>query len=242
MRRAGAWRRPARWLRGGAAAGLVALMAAPAAAQDCAIELILAVDVSGSIDGEEWRLQSGGLASAFEDPAVADAIERMEGGLLVTYTQWSGTSRQKQVVPWYHVTDAPSAQAFAEQVRGAGRVWRNFSTAVGDALAHARAVSATAPRHCRRRVVDMSGDGVSNEGRHPIATSRAMAAEGYQINALVIRGATPDPVPHYENVIGGPGAFIEIANGFEDYPRAIRRKILREIDQNLLVSEAPEGG
>ena len=221
-------------------AGLVA-WAWPAAAAACALELILAVDVSGSIDGQEWRLQSGGLASAFEDPAVAEAIERMEGGLLVTYTQWSGTSRQKQAVPWYHVTDAASARAFAEQIRGTERLWRNFSTAVGDALAHARAVSSTAPQRCRRRVIDMSGDGVSNEGRHPIGTSRAMAAEGYQINALVIRGAIPDPVPHYENVIGGPGAFIEIADGFEDYPRAIRRKLLRELDQNMLVSEAPEG-
>ena len=162
MRRCALSRFPATWLRYAAAAGVLT-MAAPAAAQQCALELILAVDVSGSIDGEEWRLQSGGLASAFEDPSVAEAIERMEGGLLVTYTQWSGTSRQKQVVPWYHVTDAPSAQAFADQVRAAVRVWRNFSTAVGDALAHAHAVSATAPQRCRRRVIDMSGDGVSNE-------------------------------------------------------------------------------
>lgn len=216
---------------------IAVLSLAPGLARPCGLELILAVDVSGSIDGEEWRLQSGGMAAAFEDPQVADAIAAMEGGMLVTYTHWSGTSRQSQVTPWQRLTDGASAQAFAGAIRGAARTWRNFSTAIGDALNHARTVSQTAPERCRRRVIDVSGDGISNEGENPLVASRLLGAEGYQVNALVIRGANPDPVVHFrELVLAGPGAFIEIADGFEDFPRAFRRKLLREIDQDMLIS------
>lgn len=229
-------------MRAGLASAGVALglAFAPAGAAACALELILAVDVSGSIDGEEWRLQSDGMAAAFEDPVVIDAIASLEGGLLVTYTQWSGTSRQAQVTDWHLVEDAAGSARFAGAIRDAGRRWRNFSTAIGDALRHAQAVSSTAPAVCRRRVVDISGDGISNEGEHPLTASRRLEAAGYQVNALVIRGASPDPMVHFrELVIAGPGAFIEPADGFADYPRAIRRKLLREIDQDQLVSEAP---
>jgi Ca-activated chloride channel homolog len=103
---------------------------------------------------------------------------------------------------------------------------------------HAAEVSATAPQTCKRRVIDISGDGVSNEGREPSAVSGALAARGYTVNGLVIRGADPDPVAHFRSqVIAGPGAFVEIAADYADYPRAILRKLLREIDQPLILSE-----
>ena len=86
-------------------------------------------------------------------------------------------------------------------------------------------------------MIDVSGDGVSNEGSAPRDISNALAARGYTINGLVIRGADPDPVAHYRTeVIGGPGAFVEIAEDFQDYPRAILRKLLREIDQPMILS------
>jgi hypothetical protein len=88
-------------------------------------------------------------------------------------------------------------------------------------------------------VIDVSGDGVSNEGRAPSTVSGVLAAEGYTINGLVIRGADPDPVAHFRaQVIAGPGAFVEVAADFADYPRAILRKLLREIDQPLILSGA----
>lgn len=209
----------------------------PAAAPACALELILAVDVSGSINAYEFRLQSEGLAEAFENASLAAAVGELEGGALVILTQWSGSTRQIAATGWHHVTDAASMAAFAAAVRRAGRAWRNFSTAIGEALLHAAEVSATAPLECRRRVIDVSGDGVSNEGRPPAEVSRALVARGFTINGLVIRGADPDPVEHYRReVIGGPGAFIEVARSFEDYPEAILRKLLREIEQPAIVA------
>lgn len=199
----------------------------------------MAVDVSGSIDAEEFAFQTHGMADAFEDDTLIRVIETLEGGILITMTHWSGVSRQRQMVGWHRVTDAESAAGFANAVRGAGRAWRNFSTAIGEAVSHAHALGFDAPVACARRVIDVSGDGVSNEGRAPGPASAAAAADGYTINALVIRGAIPDPAEQYAaEVIAGPNAFIEIAEGYEDYPRAILRKLLREIDTPLFVSSA----
>ncbi len=221
----------------GACAALTAL-AVPKAAAACALELVLAMDVSGSINAREYALQAGGLADAFEAPALIAAVETLEGGMLVTLTQWSGGSRQRHVTGWHHVSDGPSLAGFAEAIRQSPREWRNFSTAIGEALIHASLVSETAPATCARRVIDVSGDGVSNEGRPPKPEALALADRGFVINGLVIRGADPDPVEHYiEEVIAGPGAFVEVAENFEDFPRAILRKLLREIDRPLFLSE-----
>jgi hypothetical protein len=211
----------------------------PVPASACGLELILAIDVSGSIDEAEFAIQLGGLADAFLDESVIGAIERTAGGVLVTMTQWSGVSRQRQMVGWSHLTDRPSAEGFAAEMRGAGRAWRNFSTAIGEAVAHAARIGAEAPMACTRKVIDISGDGASNEGRRPRPMADAVAAAGYTINALVIRGADPDPLEEYMlNVVAGPGAFVEVAETFDDYPEAIRRKLLREIEQPMAVSEA----
>ncbi len=218
-------------------AALLALLPGPAAA--CALELVLAMDVSGSINAREHALQTGGLAAAFETPSLVAAVEALEGGLLVTLTQWSGGSRQAHVGGWHHLSTGAEMARFAAEMRRLPREWRNFSTAIGEALIHAEAVSQTAPMACERRVIDVSGDGVSNEGRPPRPVARRLARAGYVINGLVIRGAEPDPVAHFEReVIAGPGAFVEVAEDFEDYPRAILRKLLREIDRPLAVSEA----
>ena len=219
---------------------LAILMAcAPLAARACAVELILAVDTSGSIDEEEFALQMEGMAAAFENPSLVNAVEAQEGGVLVTLTQWSGASRQRQVTGWHKVTGAASMSGFAQAVRQSGRDWRNYSTAIGEALKHALQVGRTVPETCKRRIVDVSGDGVNNEGTAPRAVADALAAQGYTVNGLVIRGDTPDPVRHYEiNVLAGPRAFLEIAQDFEDYPRAILRKLLREIEQQALISDA----
>jgi hypothetical protein len=225
--------------RGTAAALAVGLLLAPVPAGACALELILAVDVSGSIDSSEFDLQANGLADAFDNPSLVAAVGELEGGLLVTMTHWSGSTRHRQMTGWHLLTDAGSMAAFAAEARATERAWRNFSTAIGEALLHAAEVSTSAPGTCKRRVIDVSGDGVSNEGRAPSTVSGALAAQGYTINGLVIRGADPDPVAHFRaEVIAGPGAFVEVAADFADYPRAILRKLLREIDQPLIRSGA----
>jgi hypothetical protein len=216
-------------------AGLAA--AAPGAAAACALELILAVDVSGSVNAREYALQAAGMAAAFRHPDVAEAVEAMPGGMAVAVTQWSGLTRQRRMTGWHLLSDAASLAAFAERLETTPRAWRNFSTAIGEALAHARAVSREAPVTCRRRVIDVSGDGVSNEGPPPRAAADRLAAEGYTVNGLVILGAEPDPAAHYAaEVIAGPGAFVEVAADFEDYPRAFLRKLLREIAPPVIVS------
>ncbi len=218
---------------------VVLLCAVPSAARACALELILAVDVSGSIDGEEFALQMEGMAAAFENEALIEAVERQEGGVLATLTQWSGASRQRQVTDWFVLVDADSMGLFARAIRRGGRDWRNYSTAIGEALNHALKVGQTAPAQCKRRVIDVSGDGVNNEGRAPRAVAQALVGYGYTINGLVIRGDTPDPVRFYEqNVLAGPQAFLEIADSFSDYPRAILRKLLKEVEQHALISDA----
>ncbi|MEM9044818.1 MAG: DUF1194 domain-containing protein [Pseudomonadota bacterium] len=217
---------------------LTALLPGPALA--CALELILATDVSGSIDQQEYALQAGGLADAFRDKRMFEAIESLEGGMLITHMQWSGRSRQRQVTPWRYLTDASSTFAYGEELLNSRRVWRNYSTAIGEALVFAEQISIEAPQTCDRRVIDVSGDGVSNEGRAPHEIAERLAAQGYVINGLVIKGAKPDPESHFiSDVIAGDGAFVEVAQGFEDYPEAILRKLLREINPPLLVSEAP---
>ncbi|MGF1444707.1 MAG: DUF1194 domain-containing protein [Pikeienuella sp.] len=211
----------------------------PGTATACALELILAMDVSGSINSREHALQTGGLAAAFEDPSLTEVVTALEGGMLVTLTQWSGGSRQERMTRWHHIETRQQMHAFANAVRNSRREWRNFSTAIGEALLHAEAVSRSAPTACARKVIDVSGDGVSNEGRPPRPVADWLAGLGYTINGLVIRGADPDPVAHYEaEVIAGPGAFVEVAENFADYPRAILRKLLREIDRPMLISSA----
>lgn len=212
----------------------------PGAALACALELILAVDTSGSIDSREFTLQTEGMASAFEDPKLVEAVIHQKGGILVTLTQWSGATRQRQVTDWHHLTDARSMADFARAIRRGGRTWRNYSTAIGEALFHAARIGRTVPKKCERRVVDVSGDGVNNEGRAPKAQATTLVGMGYTVNGLVIRGDQPDPVRYYErNVIAGPRAFLEVARNFEDYPRAILRKLLREIDNRALTSAIP---
>ena len=124
------------------------LLANPAAAGTCALELILAVDVSGSIDASEFKLQTNGLADAFENPSLIAAIAEIKGGMLVTMTHWSGSTRHRQMTGWHYLTDAASMARFAAEARASGRAWRNYSTAIGEALVHAAEVGATVPESC----------------------------------------------------------------------------------------------
>lgn len=206
-----------------------ALVAAPLPGAACGVELILAMDVSRSVMNDEYDLQMQGLAAAFEDPEVQDLI-RLSGGVAATVTQWSGAADQAQSVPWSLIADAASARAFAKRIAGQGRWFFGAYTAPGDALAHARALSAANPHECARKVIDLSGDGYGNRGQDARAVSRILVSEGFTINALAILGALNSPEEYYrENVIGGPGAFVETADGFDDYAAAIRRKLMREL-------------
>lgn len=216
--------------------GLVGFARPPASYAEnttaCELELILAVDVSGSINRDEYRLQMRGLSDAFRSSDIIHLIASTsrKGGVYATVVQWSGQPHQTQIVPWAKLEDEATVLKFADAIDASPRTFLNYSTAIGDALAFSRAMFAIRPTKCRRRVIDVSGDGPNNEGS-PVNNIRAqLIYEQVTINGLVVLGDEPDLGKYYrQNVAGGNGAFVITAQTFSDYPDAIRRKLLREI-------------
>lgn len=201
----------------------------PNTALPCSVAIVLAVDVSGSVDMEEYRIQTGGLAEALRDGAVAEALVSAKARLALV--QWTGSSRQTVSLPWRDISDFDSLERFAADVAAMPRAWRHFSTAVGEALKFSISLFPDVPV-CRHRVIDVSGDGISNEGVPPTELRSALSAAGITVNALVIEGAENDLTAWFwENVIHGSGAFVVTADGFAAYPARIRQKLLREVTE-----------
>lgn len=223
-----------------AAVAAIAWLSAPMA-QACGIALALAVDVSGSVDDREYDLQMGGIAAALRDGLVADALIAEEAAVMVVL--WSGSSRQSVVVDWQRLASPADVERFAKSVETVPRQWRNFSTGIGEALIFT--ANRFAPvADCTRRVIDVSGDGTSNEGAPPEEIKEILAAAGYVINGLSIEGETAQLTEYYRrNVIAGPNSFVLPAFGFKDYPEKIRRKLIREITKQVAQgSETKEDG
>ncbi|MGV6848734.1 MAG: DUF1194 domain-containing protein [Marinibacterium sp.] len=206
---------------------LMICLALPGRLMACDLALVLAVDVSGSVDRDEYRLQMDGLAAALRDPVVSEALVRGQARLMLI--QWSGSSRQAVSVPWTDMTDFDTLDRFALQVAADPRRWRNYATAIGEALSFALAAF-PAERKCSRRLIDLSGDGLSNEGVLPTEVHPALRAAGVSVNALAIEASEPDLTGYFfENVLTGNGAFVVSATDFMDYPQKIRKKLLREV-------------
>ncbi len=204
----------------------VILAAAALPARACDLALALAVDISGSVDPSEFKLQMQGLADGLRDSVVSEALVRAEAA--VTLVQWTGSSRQVVSVPWTRTRTFDDVEALAQRIETTQRHWRNFSTAIGEALDFTLTQFATAPA-CKRKVIDVSGDGPSNEGVPPREVHAALRDAGVTVNALAIEESVEDLTAYFwENVITGEGAFVATANTFEDYPERIRRKLLRE--------------
>jgi Ca-activated chloride channel family protein len=199
--------------------------------QACDLALVLAVDVSGSVDAGEYRLQMEGLADALRDGIVIEALVDQQA--MVSLIQWTGASRQRRTVDWRQMESDADVLALADAIAADERVWRNFSTAIGEAL-HAAQVALSEVPQCRRKVIDVSGDGVSNEGPLPAARHPALKAMGVTVNALAIETDDADLTGwFFENLITGEGAFVITAKGFADYPEKIRRKLQRETTRQL---------
>jgi hypothetical protein len=194
--------------------------------------LVLAVDVSGSIDGERYRLQMDGIAAAFEDSAVQQAIlSGPRQAMLITLVQWSDKPRLS--IPWTLIVREADANAFARKVRALPREAEEF-TCMADMLRFVYdKVLPRAPGPAARTVVDVSGDGTDNCNTDPVATLRdALVSTAVTINGLPIlegREATPLADWYRDEVIGGNGAFLLPAHGFADFARAIRQKFITEI-------------
>ncbi len=198
--------------------------------------LVLAMDASGSIDADEFRLQREGLAASLTDPAILTAIASGQAGAIaVAMVEWGSPGGAVTTVDWMAVRDGASAAALAEAIRTAPRSRQSYN-AIGDAIAHATALIAAAPFRSDDRVIDVAGDGPDIRSFIPAPEARdAAVARGITVNALAIEVAPVtrfgEPLrAHYErDVIGGPGAFVIAAETRADFARAMRAKLIREI-------------
>ncbi len=205
---------------------LVSLLLSAEPALCCDLALVLAVDVSGSVDPTEYRTQMDGLATALRDGVVAEAL--LSQRAMVTLIQWTGSSRQRQTLPWTAMNSFAAIDGLADAVEADQRIWRNYSTAIGEALEVSRRIFDSVPQ-CARKVIDVSGDGPSNEGAEPREQHDHLRQDGITVNGLAIETDGSDLTAYFfENLITGEGAFVETAWGFEDYPAAILRKLQRE--------------
>lgn len=208
---------------------LALLLPGPARAEPVALELVLAIDSSGSVDSQEFDLQLEGIAGAFRDPRVVAAIEKT-GSLAVTLLQWSSPGHQRITTDWTIVTDAVSAAGFAAALEAAGRQIEG-ETAIAPALRFAVGLLEDNGLEGTRRVIDLSGDGASNWGEDPDAMRDAAVALGITVNGLAISNEQPALADYYRrHVVGGEGAFLIEARDYVDFARAMRRKLIREIE------------
>ena len=196
----------------------------------CETALLLSIDISGSIDKGEYSIQIQGLAAALQDPAIADAL--VAGQMALAVVHWSGVGRQALVLPWTRMLSATDVARFSNTIATQPRAFSASDTAVGEAVDFSAAQFAAAP-DCQRHVIDISGDGPENSG-FTDAEARARAqGKGIEINAIAIEdmGRTDPVTRYYQKWVITKGGFVITARGLDDYPRAMREKILREISK-----------
>ena len=221
-----------------------AALAGGAEAEGCRLALVLALDVSVSVNAEEDRLQREGLARAMLAPEVARAF--LAGDPVAVFAfEWSGARSQRPLLPgWVLIENETDLAGLAGAIAASERtVGPSDFTAIGAALEYAGAALEEAPA-CRARTVDVSGDGQINDGPRPAAVYEDALWDGITVNALVIGGAEPGESlgDWFEaHVVRGPGAFWMLADGYADYERAMRAKLLRELEHTVISGE-PGGG
>lgn len=213
--------------------GILAL-AGPASA-DCRLALVLALDVSASVDEREDALQRGGLARALLAPAVVDAFLAAPGApVWLSAFEWSGPYSQAELLPWIEIAGAEDLALAAGAIGRSTRSRDDMPTALGYALGYAATVFGNGPA-CAARTLDVSGDGRNNEGFPPATAYRAFALGDVTVNGLAIAGGEGGIADYYrDEVIRGPAAFVIEAEGFRDYERAMRAKLLRELQGPVL--------
>jgi hypothetical protein len=222
------------------AGSLAALAAAPSVRAETPVDLqlVLAVDVSRSIDEVEAELQRRGYIDALTNDRVIDAILSGEHKrIALCYTEWAGSHYQAVVIDWSVIDSATAARRFADKLTEAPRASQSW-TAVGAGLIHAAQRFENSGFTSRRRAIDISGDGRTNDGPPAELVRDRLVGQGIVINGLPVMmnrsnfGRPPDMLldKYYEeSVIGGPGSFMIVASNFADFGRAVRTKLIREI-------------
>ena len=232
-----------RWLH--VLSTVLVLAAAPLtrAAEPVDLLLVLAADVSRSIDGSKFQLQRDGYAAALADPRVLDAVKSAgpNGRIAVSYVEWSGLSSQKLVIDWTLIDGITAARQFGDRLLETPRSFAD-RTSISAGLAFAASQFAHAPYEARRRTIDVSGDGTNNSGPDLKEARDNVLAQGITINGLAILSEHPLPwnpehtnppgglAKYYrDNVIGGPGTFVMEAKDFQSFGDAIIGKLIAEI-------------
>jgi len=221
-----------------------ALVASPAvrAAEEVDLLLVLSSDVSRSVDAPKFKLQRDGYAAAIVNPRVLQAIRSGAVGKIgVSFVEWSGVGAQKIVIDWTIIRDEATAKDFSAQIIEAPRAFAD-RTSISGGIDFAMAQLARAPFQSNRRAIDVSGDGTNNSGRDVVDARDEALAKGVTINGLVILSERPmswnadhtNPpggldAYYRNNVIGGPGAFVMVAENFSSFGQAILNKLIAEI-------------
>ncbi len=211
-------------------------------AQAVDLLLVLAADVSRSVDHQKFMLQREGYAAAVSDPQVLDAIRSgVNGKIALTFVEWSGVGAQKVVIDWTVIDGPVTARRFGDQLVEARRSFAD-RTSISGGIEFAMEQLKRSPFKSTRRTIDVSGDGTNNAGRDVRIARDEAVAKGVTINGLVILSQSqmpwnpehtnpPGGLENYfrDNVIGGPGSFVVVADGFESFGKAIIKKMVAEI-------------
>lgn len=216
-------------------AGLLScLCLAAAPVEACRLALVLALDVSSSVDAEEDLLQRHGMAAALVAPEVEAAFFSGSDPVAIQIFEWSGQQNQTDLLAWTLIRTPSDLQEAANALARSTRGTNDMPTAMGYALGYASIKLQKAPA-CLFHTIDMAGDGANNDGFAPASAYAAFPFDGVTVNGLVISEPATAVANYYlEEVIRGPHAFVEIADGFADFEAAMRRKLVRELSAQII--------
>jgi hypothetical protein len=214
------------------------------AAEQVDLLLVLAADVSRSVDDPKFRLQRSGYAAALENPRVLEAIRSgAHRSIGVCFLEWSGVVSQKVVIDWTMISDEKTAREFGDRLLEAPRSFAD-RTSISAGIDFSLVQFGRAPYESVRRTIDVSGDGTNNSGRDVTLARDEAVGKGVTINGLVILSESPTPwnpehtnppggLANYyrNNVVGGPGAFVMVAENFQSFGKALINKLIAEIAQ-----------
>jgi hypothetical protein len=224
--------------------------AAARAAEKVDLLLVLASDVSRSVDAQKFELQRRGYGQAMSDPRVVEAIRSGSNGrIAVCFIEWSGVMSQKMVIDWTIIGDAETARQFGDRILEAPRSFAD-RTSISAAIEFSVMHLERAPFEAARRTIDVSGDGTNNSGRDVAVARDEALAKGITINGLVILSDRPlawnpehtNPpggLDNYyrQNVVGGPRAFVMVAQDFNSFGQALINKLIAEVAQAARVGK-----
>ncbi|MCR9158701.1 MAG: DUF1194 domain-containing protein [Rhodobacteraceae bacterium] len=204
--------------------------------QHCRLALLLALDVSSSVDSEEYILQRDGLAAALNDPLIRGAILDGEGHVSIAIYEWSGRRQNAMVSNWVALTDGTAIDGLINNLVTTPRSQTRFPTAMGYALGYGATLLSRGPK-CDRQVIDLSGDGENNDGFPPRLAYKNFPFANVTVNGLAVLGGSDDVLDYFQREVRfGFGAFVETSAGYQGYREAMTRKLFRELNDMILTA------